>query len=506
MTAAHYLLQVNIYLVIFYAFYKVLLAKETFFMLNRVYLMTAGFLSLLIPFFKPEWFTGTAAHQTIQLSADQLNAVMANVTLVTDQASFGWGQLVTLLYLCGLAFFLLRFLYQLHAVSRLIKDKPAGTAFSFMRRKIIDTNLPELDTVEAHENIHVKQLHSLDILFFELMGILTWCNPVIYLYKSTLRDIHEYLADEEAAKFQADKEAYSLLLLSAAFGIDKNVLTNSFYTQSLIKKRIFMLNKQRSTKTALVKYGLFLPLFAGMLLFSSATISGNEEIKSVSEKLTTVNPADFVSQSVVSNPVADSTAPSFPGGMEKFYQYLAKAVRYPEDAVKKGTQGKVFVSYMVEKDGRITDVGVEKSVSPSIDAEAVRVMKASPKWNPGLTNGSPVRVKLTLPIAFALSKNQDKKAATFQTDSVYIAANTKPIMIRLDGPAPNGPKPLYVVDGEKMTEDISKLNPNDIESMQVFKNESAIATYGEEGKNGVILITTKKGKLKNVTPSEPAKN
>ncbi|HEY0177816.1 MAG TPA: M56 family metallopeptidase, partial [Pedobacter sp.] len=254
MTWAHYLLQVNIYLVIFYAFYKLLLDKETYFMLNRIYLLAAGILSLAIPFMKPEWFMGQSANHHIKISVDQLNMLMANVTVADDQAEqFNWWQLITGIYLFGVLFFIARLIYRLFAVQRLIREVQAGTAFSFFRKKVIDSGLPGLDTISRHEEIHIRQYHTLDVLFFELLGIFLWCNPVIYFYKTTVKNIHEYLADEEAARFQGDKESYAMLLLSKAFGIDQSVLTNSFFTRSLIKKRIFMLNKQRSRKTAILK-------------------------------------------------------------------------------------------------------------------------------------------------------------------------------------------------------------------------------------------------------------
>ncbi|MDB5020149.1 MAG: hypothetical protein JWQ28_1276, partial [Pedobacter sp.] len=103
----------------------------------------------------------------------------------------------------------------------------------------------------------MRQMHSLDVIFFELLGVFTWFNPVIYLYKQSIKNIHEYLADEEAAQYQGDKQQYSLLLLSSAFGVDPNTLTNSFFNTSMIKKRITMLNKEKSRRTAILKYGLF---------------------------------------------------------------------------------------------------------------------------------------------------------------------------------------------------------------------------------------------------------
>lgn len=628
MTWAHYLLQVNIYLVIFYAFYKLLLDKETYFMLNRIYLLSAGLLSLAIPFMKPEWFIGQSANHQIKISADQLNMIMANVTVADGQAEqFNWWQFITVLYIGGILFFTGRLIYRLFAVKKLISQTPSGTAFSFFRKKVIDHTLPDLDTISRHEETHIRQYHTLDVLFFELLGILVWCNPVIYLYKTTVKNIHEYLADEEAALFQGDKESYSMLLLSKAFGIDQSVLTNSFFTKSLIKKRIFMLNKQRSRKTAILKYGLFLPLFAVMLLLSSATISTNEDIRAVAEKISAPvsletatglnsvvktkslsgikNESDwdsfykYVSKMIkypaiardnqlqgntmikfsiihgeisgigtvyslglgcdaqamkailgytnfinvpdgnytisvafrlpdassnISNPevispkgytslpeitvvansasnAADTTQdkvydfvsltqqPVFPGGMDKLYQYLAKSCRYPEEAIKNHVQGKVFLSFIVETDGQLSNVKVERGLGSGTDEEAVRMMKNSPKWSPGYNGDQPVRVKYNIPINFTLQ--DDKKDAP------------KSVTIKSTG-GPNDP--LYVIDGVIQAQPFiaNTLNPNTIESINILKDATATAAYGDAGKNGVIVVTTKKGKGKDVPPAPPA--
>lgn len=660
MTWAHYLLQVNIYLVIFYVFYKLLLDKETYFMMNRLYLLISGLLSLAIPFLRPEWFVKQPVTQQIKISVDQLNMIMAQVTVSPDEAEpFNWGQLAGGIYLFGLLFFLFRFIFQLAAVKRLMENRPAGVAFSFFRKKVIDQNLPGLETISQHEEIHSRQLHTLDVLFFETLAILVWCNPIVYLYKITVKNIHEYLADEEAARFQGDKESYSMLILSKAFGIDQNVLTNSFFNKSLIKKRIFMLHKERSKKTAILKYGLFLPLFAATLLFSSATISQNQELKAVAQQImapvieipgppadeisfpapivkadswtafykhlsrsihypakayenelqgntmvkfkisngevngisvatplglgcdaqvmkniisfddfkdvkdgnycikvafrlsdsgsaiknqslstpagcillkeVTVNasvnsrmavinsgptglsgkvsqvevvmeaPHSIESSSSASNGeskvfdfVSIETQPSFPGGMDKFYRYLASNVKYPEEAIKNNIQGKVFLSFIVEKTGELNDIQVVRRLGGGTDEEAVRLIHNSPKWVPGIQNGRPVRVKYNIPINFTLSTTEPlKKGALLKSLKTSI----------------DGSEPLYVLDGKALGygTDLNNINPNDITSVSILKSTAAILRYGSDAKNGVVEITTKKAKQKEAEKEQPAK-
>lgn len=96
--------------------------------------------------------------------------------------------------------------------------------------------------------------------------------------------------------------------------------------------------------------------------------------------------------------------PLFPGGLEKFYAYLSKSIRYPAVAAEQGIQGKVFVSFVVEKNGDLTDIEVVRKLGGGTDEEAMRVLKASPRWIPGVQNGKEVRVKYNIPISFSLSQ------------------------------------------------------------------------------------------------------
>ena len=94
--------------------------------------------------------------------------------------------------------------------------------------------------------------------------------------------------------------------------------------------------------------------------------------------------------------------PQFPGGPSALFEYLSKNIKYPVVAEENGVQGRVIVTFVVERDGSITDVKVVKSVDPSLDKEAQRVVKSMPHWIPGKQNGSAVRVKYTVPVTFKL--------------------------------------------------------------------------------------------------------
>jgi protein TonB len=94
--------------------------------------------------------------------------------------------------------------------------------------------------------------------------------------------------------------------------------------------------------------------------------------------------------------------PEYPGGQAALIEYLSKNIKYPADAEKKKVEGKVFVTFVVDSDGKITDVSLLRKVFPSLDAEAMRVISAMPNWIPGRQKGQAVRVKYTVPIMFRL--------------------------------------------------------------------------------------------------------
>lgn len=639
MSWAHYLLQVNIYLAIFYCFYKLLLANETYFVWNRIYLMSAGIFSLTIPFLRFEWFSKKAVSDQLYQGVNELNNLVTNYAVVPQtQEQYDWGKLLVIVYLLGFMFFLGRLVYQLFAIDQLFFHKTHNAAFSFFRRKSVSDELPEPATIHLHEDVHVKQLHTVDVLFFELLGIVTWFNPFIYRYKTAIKNIHEYLADEAAAKFQGDKEVYSLLLLSHAFGVKPNHLTNGFFTKSMIKKRIFMLHKPRSKRTAILKYGLFVPLFLLTLILSSASIRKNDQLLAVTENIP-LNEAKSVVAAAVESPlavinleektirerkesktmitsipetsalksesteenkaawnsfykhlgetikyptsavqtqlqgnsvvsftvkneaIADLTIetelgsgcdaevvksiksyagafpsdgdyrlkttfkldgligamkngdvesagnigeivitayvpkedentvysfvsmenpPTYPGGIEKFFAYLGSSIKYPQLALKNGIQGNVFVSFVVEKNGELNDVKVERKLGYGTDEEALRVLKMSKRWNPGMLNGQPIRVRYNIPIRFKLApeKTEIRKSIAIKGTS---------------GLTTNGKEPLYVLDEKILTEsEIATIKPDEIERINVLKGVLAINLYGSKAKHGAVLITTKK--------------
>lgn len=179
-----------------------------------------------------------------------------------------------------------------------------------------------------------------------------------------------------------------------------------------------------------------------------------------------------------------STPPSYPGGMAKLYQFLGNTISYPTVAAENNIQGTIFLSFTIEKDGTLSDIKTEgRKLGYGLDDEALRVVKLSKRWNPGIQNGKPVRVKYNIPIRFTIPT----ETAKIKTIGTTLAATA--ITIRETKENIN---PLYIIDGKKQDHlAFNSLNPNTIENINVLKDVAATSLYGKEAENGAILITTK---------------
>jgi len=203
--------------------------------------------------------------------------------------------------------------------------------------------------------------------------------------------------------------------------------------------------------------------------------------------------------------------PQFPGGMGEAMKFLAKNIKYPVSAQQAKIEGRVVVQFVVERDGSISDIHTVRSVSPELDAEAVRVVSLMPKWIPGKQRGKAVAVKYTMPIMFRLQtpaqeQKKEEMGHTLQIsmkvgegadigDVNMVKDHLRSHYTGVPVHNPEGKSPLIILDGKvlgKGTDILSKISPDQIESISVSKNESAKAEYGDDAKDGVIVITSKK--------------
>ncbi len=407
-----YLIKANVVLVVLFGFYQLISAGDTFFKWRRLSLLTIYVLSLLLPTIDLSVLVNETAPLSNILPRMAYN--LPEVTVQPTHDTFDWQQLAIWLYTGVALALLLRVFWQVVVVCRLAQRSERatlhGTAvclltgdyspFSFFRWIFVnpdDKTPSQVQQILTHEQTHVAQWHSADALLSQLFVTAFWFNPAAWLMRLQVRNNLEYLADRSVINGGTDKKAYQYHLLAVAYRTNVATITNNFNVLPL-KKRIKMMNKQTSNPLARFKYLLFVPLAVALLAMNSTAMRANVQKKVV--KTTKVTKKTSATDKVYE---VCEQMPIFPGGDAALMKYLSENVKYPALAIKAQEQGRVVVSFTVEKDGAISDVKVARSVTPSLDAEAVRVVKAMPKWTPGKQGGQLVRVRYNVPVSFKLN-------------------------------------------------------------------------------------------------------
>lgn len=288
----NYIIQVILFQALFLAVYDIFLQKETFFKWNRAYLLTTPILSLIIPLLKFESIQKTVPQEYIVL----LPEIVLNPQVVIEQSLTAVLTInyINVFFYGGVILFSVLFLVKLLKLikvissNKIIKKKAyklvllerKQTAFSFFNYIFIDKKLTEKkeSQIIQHELVHCKQLHTLDLLLFEIFKIAMWFNPMLYIYQKRIAELHEYISDAEVVK-ETDKHSYFNKLLSETFMVENISFVNQFYKKSFIKKRITMITKNKSQKMKQLKYLMLIPVLASMLLYSSCETIDNSNQK-----------------------------------------------------------------------------------------------------------------------------------------------------------------------------------------------------------------------------------
>ena len=440
-----YILKSAICLALFYLFYRLLLSKETFHRFNRVALLGILLLSLLIPLIEVTTTQHTEMAKTM-LTLEQLlimaNFYQDTASVVTpvetNSNTLSGIQIGLIIYLAGILFFACRNLCSLtrlllllrsgkkekyHSGIQVITHNKEIAPFSWMKYIVISRADLEENGREIliHETAHIRNRHSIDLLIADVCIFFQWFNPAAWLLKQELQNIHEYEADETVIKEGVDAKQYQLLLIKKAVGTRLYSMANSF-NHSTLKKRITMMLKEKSNPWARLKYLYVLPLAAvTVTAFARPEISekaaeisavkvndltaivetkGAENIPSAESTVVnpTVIPAPLTVKDTVKTKQKEAVIvtisskedalsdmeemPEFPGGTEALKEYLDKNMKYPAEAKEKGTQGRVIVQFVVDEKGKVTSPKIARSVDPSLDAEALRLIENMPQWTP----------------------------------------------------------------------------------------------------------------------------
>lgn len=404
---------------ILYGCYCLLLRRDRWLMVSRSMLVCSLLFSLLLPLLRipdlSHWpLTDSPLYTTMYLApANIMPSDGATEPASNNISAF----LPAVLYLAGVALMLAMLatdivrtvlkLYKLpvrrHGCLRLHLIDDNSEPCSFFNHIVIGTRAMsrnEILCILAHEGAHLRMWHSWDVLAMRLMCCASWFNPFSWLMLNELRAVHEYQADE-AALGSCSRKAYIGLLYRQATGFGYGHITNNFQSINL-KKRIVMMNKTKSRFGAW-KALAALPIAALLLMAGCQPANGEsveqEEIPFEATNVDESAPLDANTDEVFKVVEVD---PEFPGGEEALYKYLAENIKYPVMAKNNKVEGRVYITFVIDKDGTVSDAKVLRSVNEELDAEALRVINAMPKWKPGMQRGVPVRVQYNIPISFKL--------------------------------------------------------------------------------------------------------
>jgi len=400
-----YLIQVTAYTGAMLLLYQLLLRDKPLHGFNRMYLLSATILPVILPLLKlPESFRP-------QQEAKPIVAMLQEVTVGgadEQQVIPVWLLIIPAIYLLGIIIILVMKLAGYIKMHRVINrsDKEQHEGYTLLKHTGYGPGswgryifLPEGDvdaTIIQHELSHVRMHHSRDIVFISLVQAMLWPNVFIHLLRKELVQVHEFQAD---AAVGITGEAYTKLLLASVFGTCTLPFTHSFIIHP-IKRRIMMLHNNR--KNGKLR-GVIATASASLLLAGIITMQSCEQKKEAA--------------SVISEPVLEKTNDSvlafvhkMPSPGYNLNEYLGKLIEYPEEAKQKKIEGRVAVKFVVGKDGKISGMEVKsKNVDPLLRDAAIKAVAQLPDWIPGEDEqGNKVPVYFTLPINFKLDDAEKK--------------------------------------------------------------------------------------------------
>ena len=531
-----YSIKVAICLAAFYLFYKLLLSRDTFHAFNRATLLLLMLLSLVLPFVNISVDEPTVAYDGMV----QIEQLLAMGVVNDGHAPSGPTliQVLFAIYIIGVALFLVGEICSLVRLHRLISGKYSVTTADGIKIVVIDDDVAPFSwfnnivisrsdyesgrsEILIHEKAHIARRHSLDIMLCNMLLIFQWFNPSAWLLRRELQNIHEYEADEAVIQSGADASEYQLLLIRKAVGERLFSMANNLNHNSL-KKRITMMLIKKSNPWNRAKILLTVPVAAvAVVAFATPKAESlSKEIEHDSNALVnsvvrsmpgtaehlTMSTGEAGAAGMPAEAAAPETAaadslrgrvagvtagsskddgrvfdvveeqPRYPGGTNALMTYLRDNIKYPAEAAKAGIQGMVIVQFVVGKDGTVRDVKPIRNISPELDAEAVRVVAAMPKWVPGYQRGEAVNVRYTLPVNFRMDGGPDSESQKAAGSNIAFSDDV-----------------YYVVDGVHVSvAELKKISADKINSIEVFKGESAVEKFGEQAKNGAIVVSTKK--------------
>ncbi len=485
-----YLLKSGLWITIFFVIYWLFFRKETFFRFNRIFLSSGLILSFLIPLYQFRY--------EVKITLPMHTGISETNPITAATASIDWFSILSIIYFLGIFIFTGLCFIGLRKIRNFITtnkitwdgkykliDSPVfQTPFSAFNYIFINTqpiSETEKNLILYHEQSHIDQYHWIDLVLVRIVCILQWFNPFIWLYAYYIKQNHEYLADETVIRKGHSPAMYQAVLLNYSLNTRIYPFTNSFaYSNHL--KRFNMMKTQISNPIKKWTVLLLLPvsaIFFWAFAEPEYTFQDSQDkptIKQYQYRIITKDSAKISKDSIL---IIDThELDSIPLGLQGKVQKIIKIVK---DANLAGnTSSKNDTASIIIK--KIVNGKEEISYSSKLpkSAEGSPLFILDGKYISAIDNINPDNIE-------RIDVLKEKSAiATYGEkgkDGVVIITSKKSGSIKLF--------PLYIVDGKEVSS-IDNINPNQIESIEVLKDKSATDLYGEKGKNGVIIVTTKK--------------
>lgn len=544
-----YIIQVNLLLGIIYLGYIGLLKGLTFYFLNRAYFLVGGLFAFLYPFLD---LKSLFVQRGLNMGGvgEQISLYIMEPEV---QQQLTLGRLVEIVFMAGAVLLLLKFVFQLLSLLRIHLNSRSDQWRTYLFRNVLIPIVPfsflnkiyvnkgqhvdaELKDIFKHEDIHVKGLHSLDILLFEMILVCCWYNPFVWLMRRAIRQNLEFLTDQQVLDKGIDKQTYQYSLLNVSKKGTSVGLSNQFNFK-LLKRRIMMMNKKRSSKIELSKYAFLLPVF--LLTGAAFTVSKAEgSIEGVVEKAneTTViqlnkdlqvdvslpekkvskvskpfvenlPSREMIRDTVKSKNITDTIhlRTSMRWGAEPLYILEGKEVNSTIMAAIPGTEiqsidvikDKAAAIYGEKGKNGVILVALKKNGSPTVTNQTL-TFNYDKKDDAG--NDPKMKVKgEPSEVVVVGYKKEDASGGELKGRAEGVAVYMKGRPTDRE-PGKFGARsiggikgtPLIVLDG-KIVEDkkLSELDPNTIHTLSILKDQNATALYGNQANDGVVIVTTK---------------
>jgi TonB-dependent SusC/RagA subfamily outer membrane receptor len=542
-TFLFYLLRSSLVAILLYGIFKAIFSQTTFHRANRIALDSILAVSVVFPLFRFRLIPETA-HSMMDISAingSNLSELPVSSVGQSFWQNIPWIEIIAIFYFVGLSFFLIRQLLGFMRLAAMIRtsEKEAVShaailcitdckiqPFSWFRYIVVskdDVKSNYFPVILWHELTHVERYHSVDRTIFDLFACIFWFNPFAWQLRREIQTVHEYQADEHTLESGVDIKQYQLLLIRKSAGENTFALANNFLQRDL-HKRIRMMKTIHTNISRKWQYALMLPGIAiSLIALSIPALYAKADSINTSKQQIPSETANVLAHksSEKETVVRDTTKVTvWNNKKQKVIEelsddakraiFMVDGTRTNYDKVQVIDPQEIDNVSVLKGDAATSVYGTEAKDGVVIITTKNNGHSSSTERRMGVSDGNP----LILMNGVAITKEEMDKINPHDIESVnvlkgeqatrlygekgkngvvIITPKGEKAVVPLQEGMNKGNPPLIVIDGKRMPKDfnLSTLKSEEIESISVLKDKSAVETYGEDGKNGVIVILKK---------------